>query len=227
MDLRPYHDGLGQEGSYDNQLDALKITYEDWEEGFGSPYSIARTNKIFLFAQTETPTFDHLSQLSTYINDPPVLVADSVYIYQTSALGRCWSPAATDKGETSKQHQDSAASGNYFDADSLENNLYFLFNYYQNQISQRRWYGFWDDGDIMQTYDEDRHCWRYDVGGYAWDNSELSPDLWLLAVLPSHRAPRRVPRGRGPDEAHGRGGRVPPGAVCRVGHAPRRAALER
>jgi hypothetical protein len=31
----------------------------------------------------------------------------------------------------------------------------------------------------MHTYDADRHVWRYDVGGYAWDNSELSPDLWL------------------------------------------------
>ena len=31
----------------------------------------------------------------------------------------------------------------------------------------------------MHTYDADRHTWRYDVGGYAWDNSELSPDLWL------------------------------------------------
>ncbi|MGH8021455.1 MAG: hypothetical protein ACREIA_24875 [Opitutaceae bacterium] len=33
--------------------------------------------------------------------------------------------------------------------------------------------------DVMHTYDADRHVWRYDVGGYAWDNSELSPDLWL------------------------------------------------
>jgi hypothetical protein len=31
----------------------------------------------------------------------------------------------------------------------------------------------------MHSYDPDRHTWRYDVGGYAWDNSELSPDLWL------------------------------------------------
>src|SRR5690625_2629903 len=31
----------------------------------------------------------------------------------------------------------------------------------------------------MHTYDADRHSWRYDIGGYAWDNSELSPDLWL------------------------------------------------
>jgi hypothetical protein len=31
----------------------------------------------------------------------------------------------------------------------------------------------------MHTYDSDRHVWRYDIGGFAWDNSELSPDLWL------------------------------------------------
>lgn len=53
----------------------------------------------------------------------------------------------------------------------------------------RRWYGFWDYGDIMHSYDPVRHQWRYDVGGYAWDNSELSPDLWLwFAYLRSGRA---------------------------------------
>lgn len=189
MDMRPYHDGLGQEGSYENQLDALKITYEDWEEGFGTPYGIARTNEVFLFAQEETPTADYLSQLAIYINDPPLLVADPDYIYQTSALGRCWSPIAAGKGATGRKDRDGAASGNSFDANSLEGNLDFLFEYYKNQISQRRWYGFWDHGDIMHTYDEDRHCWRYDVGGYAWDNSELSPDLWLwLYFLRTGRA---------------------------------------
>jgi hypothetical protein len=41
----------------------------------------------------------------------------------------------------------------------------------------------------MHTFDEDRLVWRYDVGGYAWDNSELSPDLWLwYAFLRSGRA---------------------------------------
>ncbi|KKY14071.1 putative secreted protein [Diplodia seriata] len=57
------------------------------------------------------------------------------------------------------------------------------------QVEQRKWYGFWDHGDIMHTYDADRHTWRYDVGGYAWDNSELSPDLWLwLYFLRTGRA---------------------------------------
>ena len=41
----------------------------------------------------------------------------------------------------------------------------------------------------MHTYDADRHVWRYDVGGYAWDNSELSTDIWLwLYFLRSGRA---------------------------------------
>jgi hypothetical protein len=31
----------------------------------------------------------------------------------------------------------------------------------------------------MHTYDSDRHVWRYDKGGFAWDNSELSTDMWL------------------------------------------------
>src|SRR5581483_164003 len=34
-------------------------------------------------------------------------------------------------------------------------------------------------GDVMHSYDPGRHVWRYDVGGFAWDNSELSTDLWL------------------------------------------------
>ena len=31
----------------------------------------------------------------------------------------------------------------------------------------------------MHTYDAARHCWKYDMGGYAWDNTELVPTLWL------------------------------------------------
>jgi hypothetical protein len=31
----------------------------------------------------------------------------------------------------------------------------------------------------MHDYDADRHVWRYDIGGFGWDNSELATDLWL------------------------------------------------
>ena len=29
------------------------------------------------------------------------------------------------------------------------------------------------------TYDTARHEWRYDIGGFAWDNTELASNLWL------------------------------------------------
>ena len=54
-----------------------------------------------------------------------------------------------------------------------------MFDFYRGQQDQRGWYGFWNYGDVMHTYDFDRHVWRYDVGGFAWDNSELATDVWL------------------------------------------------
>lgn len=164
LDLRPYHDGLGQDG-YADQLDALEITYEDFEPGFDTPYGIARTSEISLFAFEETPSSETLSSLSTYLNNPPVLVTSPARIRETKGLGTYW-----DLPDNSSQ----AAS-------SIERHLNFLATFYQGQVEQRRWYGFLDYGDFMHTYDADRHTWRYDIGGYAWDNSELSPDLffWL------------------------------------------------
>ena len=31
----------------------------------------------------------------------------------------------------------------------------------------------------MHTYDAVRHTWKYDMGGYAWQNTELVPTYWL------------------------------------------------
>ena len=61
----------------------------------------------------------------------------------------------------------------------IENQLDTAINFYQKEIDQRNWYGFWNYGDVMHTYDDVRHTWRYDVGGYAWDNTELSTDMWF------------------------------------------------
>jgi hypothetical protein len=164
MDLRPYHDGLGQD-TYAKQLDALEITYEDYEEGYNTPYGIARTNELFIYAFSSTPSADTLSILTNHTNTPPVLVAAPEYIESTSAIGTYWkTPSSTSTTPT---------------AQTIESHLEFLTTFYQKQIEQRRWYGFWDHGDIMHGYDIDRHQWKYDVGGYAWDNSELSPDLFF------------------------------------------------
>ncbi|KAI9041364.1 uncharacterized protein KD926_006940 [Aspergillus affinis] len=167
MDLRPYHDGLGQE-TYDDQLDALRVTYEDWEKDMGAPYGIARTNELSIFAFSQTPSSSQLSKTAKLLREPPVLIPDRAYVLSTKALGTYWAPEATALNPSPSQT-------------AITHNLDFLFSYYKTQIVERRWYGFWDHGDIMHTYDADRHTWRYDVGGYAWDNSELSPDLffWL------------------------------------------------
>jgi hypothetical protein len=164
MDLRPYHDGLGED-TYAEQLDALEITYEDYEDGYNTPYGIARTNEIFIYAFDTTPSAATLSKLTNHTNTPPVLVPEPSYMQSTRALGTYWkTPSAT---------------ANSSSATTIESHLDFLIRFYHDQIEQRRWYGFWDYGDIMHGYDTDRHQWKYDIGGYAWDNSELSPDLFF------------------------------------------------
>ncbi|KAF1979104.1 hypothetical protein BU23DRAFT_148072 [Bimuria novae-zelandiae CBS 107.79] len=165
MDLRPYHDGLGED-TYAKQLDALEITYEDYEDGYNTPYGIARTNEVYIYAFDSTPAADTLSTLTEYTNEPPVLVAEPGYIQETKALGSYWNVPGS-------------ASNSTTDATTIESHLDFLVQFYRDQIEQRRWYGFWDHGDIMHGYDTDRHQWKYDIGGYAWDNSELSPDLFF------------------------------------------------
>src|SRR5699024_1152821 len=54
MDLRFYHDGLGQD-TYADQLEALEITYEDHEPGFGDARGIARTHELVIDAFPATP----------------------------------------------------------------------------------------------------------------------------------------------------------------------------
>ena len=72
---------------------------------------------------------------------------------------------------------------------AIEERLDYTINYYLAQPDQRNWYGFWYFGDVMHSYDNVRHVWRYDLGGMAWDNRELGTDMWLwYGFLRSGRA---------------------------------------
>ncbi|KAF2714522.1 hypothetical protein K504DRAFT_456749 [Pleomassaria siparia CBS 279.74] len=164
LDVRPYHDGLGED-TYAKQLAALEVTYEDFEDGYNTPYGIGRTNEIFIYGFDSTPSADKLSALTKQSNTPPVLIAEPEYLHSTKAIGINWNTPNSTSG--------SAAVA------TIETHLNFLIDFYEKQIEQRRFYGFWDYGDIQHSYDADRHTWRYDIGGYAWDNSELSPDLFF------------------------------------------------
>jgi hypothetical protein len=162
MDLRPYHDGLGQD-TFEKQLEGLEVTYEDWEPGFDTAVGVGRSHEITLFALPATPPRERLVQLAGLVQTPPLLVAAPQRYLDTRVFGRLWT--LPDRSTPQRA--------------GLEDRLDFVFNFYQQQAEQRRWTGFWDYGDVHHTYDADRHEWRYDVGGYAWANSELSPDLWL------------------------------------------------
>jgi hypothetical protein len=161
MDLRFYHDGLGQD-TYPEQLEGLEITYEDYEPGFGDPHGIARTHELVLRAYSATPDGGELAEHAATMNDPPLMVASPERIHAAGVFGD-WS--LVDRSNPVQAE--------------IEDRLDFLFDFYVTQRELRRWNGFWDYGDVMHTYDGDRHQWRYDIGGYAWANSELSPDLWL------------------------------------------------
>lgn len=124
MDLRPYHDGLGED-TYEKQLDALEITYEDYEDRYNTPYGIARTNEIYIYAFGNTPSAETLSTLTGHTNEPPVLVPEPGYIKETRALGSYWNvPGVPNNFST--------------DTATIESHLDFLTRFYADQIEQRR-----------------------------------------------------------------------------------------
>lgn len=173
MDLRFYHDGLGQD-TFVKQREGLDLTYEDYEPGFGTPTGVARTSELTLRLLPGTPSHEEFARFAALHASPPVLVATPETLKAAGVFGDAiWSLPNRSNPRPA----------------AIEDQLDALFAHYQKEVDQRRWYGFWNYGDVMHTYDADRHVWRYDVGGYAWDNSELSPDLWLwYAFLRTGRA---------------------------------------
>ncbi|MEQ4717212.1 Tat pathway signal sequence domain protein [Nonomuraea sp. B19D2] len=161
MDLRFYHDGMGQD-TFAEQLEGLEITYEDYEPGFGDAHGVARTHELTLLAHDATPPSRALAEHAAALNQPGLLAVSPSRMREAGVFGVWELPDRSTPAQA-----------------QVEDRLDFLFDLYVREREQRRWYGFWDYGDVMHTYDPDRHTWRYDVGGYAWDNSELSPDLWL------------------------------------------------
>jgi hypothetical protein len=159
MDLRFYHDGMG-ETDHARQRDALDITYEDYEPGFGTPYGVARTSELELQLLPATPTNEELLAISQRIQLPPLLAASPERLHHAGVFSEYWHPAALKPAK-------------------LDQQLAWAFDFYRQQVEDRRWYGYWDYGDVMHSYDPQRHVWRYDVGGFAWDNSELSTEIWL------------------------------------------------
>lgn len=159
MDLRTLHDGLGQD-TYEKQTEGLNITYEDWEKGFDTPYGIGNTHELMFWALAATPSRTDFATLAAANALPPMLASDPQHNHSAHVFGS-WAPV--DRSTPLKNQ--------------IEDGLKAKNDFYHAEVDQRSWYGFWDYGDVMHTYDDARHMWCYDIGGYAWDNSELSSDL--------------------------------------------------
>lgn len=68
MDLRFYHDGLGMD-TFAEQREGLEITYEDFEPEFGTPYGVARTSEMWLWACDATPPREKLADFADMVEN--------------------------------------------------------------------------------------------------------------------------------------------------------------
>lgn len=152
MDFRHYADrGYNQ------------VCYEGYDYKGADPVGIACTNECTVtFSEEMIPSDDFLEEFTRLVNEPAVYVGTPEFYHEMRAFG-FWSLPSRNT-ETEKW---------------LEKQLEDIFEFYKQEIDQRNWYGMFNYGDVMHTYDVVRHTWKYDIGGYAWDNTELVPTLWL------------------------------------------------
>ena len=144
---------------YDTIAHNLNASYEDVQEGMSTPYGIARTSVLNIIAYDKYPGQQVLSTDIRITSNDARLLPTPEYLHEKRAFG-IWSLP-----------KDSS--------DRVEQRLERYIKAYQHHTEQYKWYGFWNYGDIMHTYDNERQEWRYDVGGFAWDNTELATPMWL------------------------------------------------
>lgn len=147
---------------YDTIAHDLDATYEDVQPGLSTPYGIARTHEMTLFWFDTLPSSHQLTGMAAQAAGIHRLMPTPAYLHRMRAFGT-WS--LPDRSNPTRQW--------------MEEQLDSSFLFYKNAVEEHQWYGFWNYGDVMHTYDASRHSWRYDIGGYAWANTELAPNNWL------------------------------------------------
>jgi hypothetical protein len=140
----------------------VKSAYEGADELRATPYGVGNTSECVMWCLGETPDATILDEMEAQKESPALLVCKPVHYHKTGALG-VWS--LRDHSTPQKAQ--------------IEDTLERLVAFYADEVEARGWYGFWDYGDVMHSYDPVRHTWRYDIGGYAWQNTELAPNIWL------------------------------------------------
>ena len=143
---------------YDTLAHDLMASYEDVQPGMSSPYGIGRTSVLWIAPQPSYPGKAGFAAAARQLTERAQLLPTPDYLHAKRAFG-VWSlPAGSS---------------------AVERRLALYLDYYRQAVEQHKWYGFWNYGDLMHAYDPERHSWQYDVGGYAWDNTELATPMWL------------------------------------------------
>lgn len=157
---------------YDTKAHGLDASYEDVQPGLSTAHGVARTSELTLYPATSWPSRENTAALAHAANTPALLACAPEHIHSTGVFG-VWS--LPDRATPFKK--------------SLEDGLDSVLAFYERQVDDRSWYGFWQYGDFMHSYSAPRHVWHYDWGGHAWDNTELGAPLWLwYSYLRSGRA---------------------------------------
>jgi hypothetical protein len=147
---------------YDIRGHGLDMSYEDWKEGWDSPLGVANSTELTFWACASVPANADLVKMAKAGAEPAMLVCTPQYYHEQRAFG-FWS--LPDRSGAVRR--------------ALEDELELAVNFYRDDVDQQSWYGLWNYGDIGRMYDEVRHEWRYDIGGQAWNNTELLPEYWF------------------------------------------------
>ncbi|HEY4382370.1 MAG TPA: hypothetical protein VGN01_18615 [Acidobacteriaceae bacterium] len=157
---------------YDTAGHGLDAAYEDAQPGLSTAHGVARTSELTLYPGGAWPARTETAALAGDGSQPPMLACAPEHVHSTGVFG-VWS--LPDRSTAFKK--------------SIEDGLDSVLAFYQRQVEDRSWYGFWQYGDFMHSYSAPRHVWHYDWGGHAWDNTELGAPLWLwYSYLRSGRA---------------------------------------
>ena len=147
---------------YDNVAHDLNASYEDVQEGMSTPYGIARTSVVTLMPERAYPGKAAVAARARQQEEDAPLICTPEYLHSRRAFG-VWSlPDSSNERRA-----------------VVERQLQEYLDFYVQAIDEHHWYGFWNYGDVMHQYDPARHEWKYDVGGFAWDNTELGSISWL------------------------------------------------
>ena len=138
-------------------------TYEGFNEVKSDPVGIANTNELSIEVYDgKIADDDTLLKAAESIQKPALFVAAPEYYHDVKAFGE-W---ALVKRDTPLRKW-------------LEDELDRAVDFYIKEPDKQNWYGLFNYGDVMHTYDACRHMWMYDMGGRAWQNTELVPTYWL------------------------------------------------